>query len=71
MHFFEEIRTALEKNENVRLSSFGNFLLIDKNQRPGRNPKSDEDRLIKARRVVTFHPSPVFSNSEMSLNEGF
>lgn len=62
MHFFEEIRTALEKNENVRLSSFGNFLLIDKNQRPGRNPKSDEDRLIKARRVVTFHPSPILKD---------
>jgi integration host factor subunit alpha len=62
MHFFEEIRTALEKNENVRLSSFGNFLLLDKNQRPGRNPKSDEDRLIKARRVVTFHPSPILKD---------
>ncbi|MCP1065724.1 integration host factor subunit alpha [Serratia symbiotica] len=52
--FFEEVRRALESGEQVKLSGFGNFDLRDKNQRPGRNPKTGEDIPITARRVVTF-----------------
>ena len=52
--FFEEIKTALINNEEVKLSGFGNFELIDKKARPGRNPKTGEDVTISARRVVTF-----------------
>jgi integration host factor subunit alpha len=52
--FFEEIRSALEKGQQVKLSGFGNFDLRDKNQRPGRNPKTGEEIPIDARRVVTF-----------------
>jgi integration host factor subunit alpha len=54
--FFEEIRHALESNEQVKLSGFGNFDLRDKRQRPGRNPKTGEEIPISARRVVTFRP---------------
>lgn len=54
--FFEEVRNALEKGEQVKLSGFGNFTLRDKNQRPGRNPKTGEEIPISARRVVTFRP---------------
>lgn len=54
--FFEEIRTALENNEQVKLSGFGNFDLRTKNSRPGRNPKTGEEIPISARRVVTFKP---------------
>jgi integration host factor subunit alpha len=54
--FFEEIRKSLESGEQVKLSGFGNFDLRDKNQRPGRNPKTGEDIPISARRVVTFRP---------------
>ena len=54
--FFEEIRMALESNEHVKLSGFGNFDLRDKKQRPGRNPKTGEEIPISARRVVTFKP---------------
>ncbi|HEY6610719.1 MAG TPA: integration host factor subunit alpha [Pseudomonas sp.] len=54
--FFEEIRQALEHNEQVKLSGFGNFDLRDKRQRPGRNPKTGEEIPITARRVVTFRP---------------
>lgn len=52
--FFEEIRSVLESGENVKLSGFGNFVLRNKSQRPGRNPKTGEEIPIKARRVVTF-----------------
>ncbi|HLS98445.1 MAG: integration host factor subunit alpha [Porticoccaceae bacterium] len=54
--FFEEIRRALENNEQVKLSGFGNFDLRDKSTRPGRNPKTGEEIPITARRVVTFKP---------------
>jgi integration host factor subunit alpha len=37
--FFEEIRAALERGEQVKLSGFGNFDLREKKERPGRNPK--------------------------------
>ncbi len=54
--FFEEIRVALERNESVKLSGFGNFELRDKRERPGRNPKTGEEVPVSARRVVTFRP---------------
>lgn len=54
--FFEEIRHALENNQQVKLSGFGNFDLRDKSTRPGRNPKTGEEIPITARRVVTFKP---------------
>ncbi len=54
--FFAEIRAALSSGEQVKLSGFGNFDLRDKNQRPGRNPKTGEEIPISARRVVTFKP---------------
>ncbi len=41
--YFEIIREALESGENVKLSGFGNFQLREKNQRPGRNPKTGEE----------------------------
>ena len=54
--FFEEVRTALADGSQVKLSGFGNFDLRDKNERPGRNPKTGEEIPITARRVVTFRP---------------
>ena len=54
--FFEEIRLSLESNQQVKISGFGNFDLRDKNERPGRNPKTGEEIPISARRVVTFRP---------------
>ena len=54
--FFEEVRSSLEVNEQVKSSGFGNFDLRDKSQRPGRNPKTGEEIPITARRVVTFRP---------------
>jgi integration host factor subunit alpha len=54
--FFDEIRSALESGNQVKISGFGNFDLRDKNERPGRNPKTGEEIPISARRVVTFRP---------------
>jgi integration host factor subunit alpha len=54
--FFDSVRDALERGEQVKLSGFGNFDLRLKNERPGRNPKTGEEIPISARRVVTFRP---------------
>jgi len=58
--FYSEICAALERNDQVKLSGFGNFELRDKSSRPGRNPKTGEDIPISARRVVTFKPGQKF-----------
>ena len=54
--FFEEIRSGLEHGFHVQLSGFGNFILRDKAERPGRNPKTGEEISVSARRVVMFRP---------------
>ena len=54
--YFEEMRGSLACGEQVKLSGFGYFDLRDKNERPGRNPKTGEEIPITARRVVTFRP---------------
>lgn len=55
--FFEEISSALEAGDDVKLSGFGGFQLREKPARPGRNPKTGEPAIVTARRAVTFHPS--------------
>jgi len=52
--FFLGIDQQLRQGQMVRLSSFGNFVLRDKNARQGRNPKTGEAVEVSARRVVTF-----------------
>ena len=54
--FFDVISMALENNQPVKLSGFGNFEVRDKKPRPGRNPKTGEAFEISARQVVTFLP---------------
>ena len=52
--FFNEISETLISGLDVKISGFGNFILRDKKERPGRNPKTGEDVTISSRRVVTF-----------------
>ena len=52
--FFDEIKKSLINNEEVKISGFGNFKILNKKERPGRNPKTGEPAIISARRVVTF-----------------
>ncbi|AGF49003.1 integration host factor subunit alpha [Candidatus Kinetoplastidibacterium galati] len=55
--FFNEMVRFLSNGYNVKLSGFGNFNLLDKPQRPGRNPKTGKEFNISARRVVSFRAS--------------
>lgn len=53
----EEVISALEASENVKISSFGSFLVRSKKQRVGRNPKTGVEVPISPRKVLSFRPS--------------
>jgi integration host factor subunit alpha len=55
--FFKLIIQTLASEENVNLSGFGKFIIREKSERVGRNPKSGLPALISARRVVIFKAS--------------
>ena len=48
---------ALARGENVKISGFGSFVLRDKKERVGRNPKTGVEVPITPRRVMTFRAS--------------
>ena len=48
------------KHKKVKISKFGTFLLRKKSQRIGRNPKTNESKIIKERNVILFKPSKEF-----------
>ena len=50
---------ALAKGTNVKVSGFGTFILRDKGQRVGRNPKTGVEVPIAPRRVMTFRASQI------------
>lgn len=52
-----EIANAATRGEDVKLSHFGTFSLLDKVERIGRNPKTGEEVAITPRRVMSFRPS--------------
>ena len=51
-----------EDGKSVKLSSFGSFMVRQKNERIGRNPKTKEEAVIDARRVVVFRASKELKN---------
>jgi integration host factor subunit alpha len=55
----EMIAITLEHGETVKLSSFGSFVVRQKGERLGRNPKTLEPATIRPRRVLVFKPSPI------------
>jgi len=56
--FFQIIKNYLVKGYGVKCHKFGNFILKDKKQRIGRNPKTGKPAMISKRKVVLFHASP-------------
>jgi integration host factor subunit alpha len=53
---------ALSEGENVKVSGFGTFLLRDKGERVGRNPKTGVEVAITPRRVLTFRASQMLKD---------
>lgn len=58
-----DISQALVGGENVKISSFGSFVIRDKGGRIGRNPKTGEEVPIAPRRVLTFRASQVLKET--------
>lgn len=58
----DEISTSLVRGEDVKLSSFGSFLVRQKNGRMGRNPKTGQEVPIAPRRVLSFRASHVLKD---------
>jgi len=50
---------SLSDGRNVKISGFGTFILRDKGQRVGRNPKTGIEVPIAPRRVMTFRASQI------------
>jgi integration host factor subunit alpha len=64
---FEMMKETLGRGEKIKVSGFGNFVLRDKRQRPGRNPQTGEPIRISERRVLTFKASQIL---KQTLNDG-
>ncbi len=50
---------AMTGGQNVKISGFGSFILRDKKERIGRNPKTGVEVPITPRRVMTFRASQI------------
>lgn len=53
----DRMTDSLMKGDNVKISGFGSFVLRDKKERIGRNPKTGVEVPITPRRVMTFRAS--------------
>ncbi|MGR7997065.1 integration host factor subunit alpha [Xanthobacter sp. ZOL 2024] len=55
----KEIADCLARGETVKLSSFGSFVVREKGERIGRNPKTGQEVPIDPRKVMVFKPSSI------------
>jgi len=58
----QHMSDALSNGENVKISGFGSFILRDKRERIGRNPKTGIEVPITPRRVLTFRASQILKD---------
>jgi integration host factor subunit alpha len=65
----EIIKKSLESGEDVMISTFGKFKVAKKAKRKGRNPATNEDLILSARRVVTFKASATFREKIQNENK--
>ena len=57
--FFESLVSELIKSNQIKITSFGTFKVLNKKERIGRNPKTKVEAKISARKVVKFKPSEI------------
>jgi len=60
---FKHITNSLCSGRNVKITTFGTFVLRKKHERVGRNPKTGEEVKISPRTVLSFRPSHILKNS--------
>jgi integration host factor subunit alpha len=59
---FEMIKDGMAKGNSIKLPGFGNFNIVSKNARVGRNPKTGEKVEITARQVISFKASSILKD---------
>jgi DNA-binding protein HU-beta len=57
------IHNGLARNEEVSISGFGSFKVVERAGREGRNPRTGEPMKIAARRSPTFKPGTQLKRS--------
>ena len=62
-YIFDIIKDTLTKEDKIKISGYGNFVVRKKRSRRGRNPQTGSDIQITARRILTFKPSQVLKAS--------
>src|ERR1700730_1297386 len=67
---FEMMKETLGRGEKIKVSGFGNFVLRDKRQRPGRNPQTGQPINISERRVLTFKASQILKHALNQRSSG-
>ena len=67
--FLMTIIINLKKEKKLKLSKFGTFSSRSKKSRIGRNPKTNEQKIISNRDVVLFKASKEFKDLVNSKND--
>jgi integration host factor subunit alpha len=68
--FLSTIVSNIKQEKKLKLSKFGTFSIRKKNTRIGRNPKTNETKMISSRDVVLFKPSKEFKEFVNLKNNG-
>ncbi len=53
----EIVKHTLESGEDILITGFGKFCVKEKKERKGWNPQTEEELVLRARRVVRFKSS--------------
>jgi DNA-binding protein HU-beta len=59
----DEITKALSKGEEVALTGFGKFKVVQRKEREGINPKTKEKIVIPAKKAPVFKPGQVLKDA--------
>ena len=64
----EIIKSTLAGGEDILISGFGKFMVKQKRARRGRNPQTNDDLQLRARKVVVFKTSGVLRTNINNTN---
>lgn len=60
--FFETLKDALQRGEEIELRGFGSFRFRQRGARAGRNPRTGEPVQVPSKKVLYFKPSKLLKN---------
>ena len=60
--FFQTIKEALERGEEIELRGFGSFRFRQRQARSGRNPRTGEPVNVPPKKVLYFKPSKLLKS---------